>query len=58
MTSDRGVGRLGRVEEFEEHGELAAAVAVLDQSMGMAGEQIDAPAMLVATILLAPLEAA
>src|SRR5271163_2851753 len=39
---DRGVSRVGGVEEFEKFNEFAAAVAFLDQGMDMTGEQIDA----------------
>ena len=39
---DRGVGRIGRVEELEELDELAAAVAILDQGVNLAGQQVDA----------------
>ena len=38
---DRGVGRVGGVEEFEKFNEFAAAVAFLDQGMDMTGEQIE-----------------
>ena len=38
---DRGVGRIGGVEQLEEFDELAAAVAVLDQGMNLAGDEID-----------------
>ena len=39
---DRCVGRIGGVEELEEFNEFAAAVAVLDEGVDLAGEQIDA----------------
>ena len=39
---DRRVGRIGGVEELEEFNEFAAAVAVLDDSVDLPGEQIDA----------------
>src|SRR5208337_654229 len=39
---NRRVGRIGGVEELEEFNEFAAAVAVLDESVDLAGEQIDA----------------
>jgi hypothetical protein len=39
---DRRVGRIGGIEEFEELDELAAAMAILDQGVNLAGEQIDA----------------
>src|SRR5271165_5125268 len=39
---DRRVGRIGGVEELEEFNEFAAAVAVLDEGVDLAGEQIDA----------------
>jgi hypothetical protein len=38
---DRGVSGIGGVEEREELDEFAAAVAFLDQSMDVTGEQID-----------------
>src|SRR5437773_4692379 len=38
---DRGVGRIGGVEQFEEFDELTAAMAILDQGMNLAGEEID-----------------
>ncbi len=34
---DRCVGRIGGVEELEEFNEFAAAVAVLDESVDLAG---------------------
>ena len=39
---DRRVSRIGGVEKLEEFNEFAAAVAVLDEGVGLAGEQIDA----------------
>src|SRR5208337_3610364 len=39
---DRCVGRVGGIEELEELNEFAAAVAVLDEGVDLAGEQIDA----------------
>ena len=39
---DRGRGRIGGVEQFEEFDELAASVAILDQSMDLAGDEVDA----------------
>src|SRR5208337_693135 len=39
---DCRMGRIGDVEELEEFNEFAAAVAVLDESVDLAGEQIDA----------------
>ena len=39
---DRRMGRIGGVEKLEKFNEFAAAVAVLDESMDLAGEQIDA----------------
>ena len=38
---DRHVGRVSGIEKLEEFDELAAAVAVFDQSVDLAGEQID-----------------
>ena len=38
---DRGAGRIGVIEQLEELDKLSAAVAVSDQGMGLAGEQID-----------------
>src|SRR5258707_15571 len=38
---DRGVGRIGGVEEFQELDELAAAMAVPDQGMDFTGEEIN-----------------
>src|SRR5215469_9821679 len=39
---DRRVGRVSRVEHLEKLDELAAAVAIPDQSMDVPGQQIDA----------------
>src|SRR5258706_2512292 len=39
---DRGVGRIGGVEKLEEIDEFAAPVAILDQGMDLAGDEIDA----------------
>ena len=39
---DRGVGRIGRIEQLEELDELAAAMAIPDQGVNLAGQQIDA----------------
>ena len=39
---NRGVRRVGRVEELQELDEFAAAVALFDQGMDVTGEQIDA----------------
>ena len=39
---DRRLGRIGRIEKLEEFDEFAAAVAILDQSVNRAGEQVDA----------------
>src|ERR1700720_3592584 len=39
---DRSMGRIGGIDELEEFDEFAAAVAVLDESVNLAGEQIDA----------------
>src|SRR5271165_324 len=36
------MARIGGVEELEEFNELAAAVAILDERVDLAGEQIDA----------------
>ena len=38
---DRRVGRVSGIEKLEEFDELAAAVAVFDQGVDLAGEQID-----------------
>ena len=39
---DRGVGRIRFVEKLEERHELAAAMAVLDHGMNLAGHKVDA----------------
>ena len=39
---DRCVGRIGGVEKLEEFDEFAAAVAIPDQGMDLAGEKVDA----------------
>ncbi len=39
---DRRAGRIGGVEQLEEFDEFAAAMAVLDQGMDRAGDEIDA----------------
>src|SRR6516162_10187972 len=39
---DRRMGRIGGINEFEEFDEFAAAMAVRDQGVNLAGEQIDA----------------
>src|SRR5216684_5937582 len=39
---DRRMGRIGGIDELEEFDEFAAAVAVLDEGVNFAGEQIDA----------------
>ena len=39
---DRCVGRIGCVEKLEEFDEFAAAMAILDQRMYLAGDEIDA----------------
>jgi len=39
---DRRMGRIGGVEDFEELDEFAAAVAVPDEGVNLAGEQINA----------------
>jgi hypothetical protein len=39
---DRGVGRIGFVETLEERDELAAAMAILDHSVNLAGDKVDA----------------
>jgi hypothetical protein len=39
---DRGVGWIGGVEKLEEFDEFAAAAAILDQGMDLAGDEIDA----------------
>src|SRR5215469_18479642 len=38
---DGRMGRIGGIDELEEFDEFAAAMAVLDQSVNLAGEQID-----------------
>ena len=38
---DRGAGRIGGIEKLEEFDELAAAVAISDESVDLAGEQIN-----------------
>ena len=38
---DRGVGRIGRDEQIEEFDECAAAVAILDQRVDLAGDEVD-----------------
>ena len=38
---DRGAGRIGGIEKLEEFDELAAAVAIPDERVDLAGEQID-----------------
>ena len=40
---DRGAGRIGGIEKLEELDELSAAVAVSNQGMDLAGEQIESP---------------
>ena len=37
---DRRMGRIGSIDELEEFDEFAAAMAVLDQGVNLAGEQI------------------
>src|ERR1700736_754342 len=39
---DRGAGRIGSIKKLEEFDELPAAVAISDEGMDLAGEQIDA----------------
>ena len=39
---DRGMGRIGGVEKLEKFDEFAAAVAVLDEGVNLAGQQVDA----------------
>ena len=39
---DRRMRWIGRVEKLEELDELAAAVAILDQSVNLPGQQIEA----------------
>jgi len=38
---DRGLRRIGAIQQLEELDELAAAMSVLDQGMHLAGEQVD-----------------
>ncbi len=38
---DRCIGRVGRVEQGEELDEFTAAVTILDQSMDLAGDQVE-----------------
>ena len=38
---DRGLGRIGGIDQLEEFDELAAAVALPDERVNLAGEQID-----------------
>src|SRR5271156_2537534 len=38
---DRGAGRIGDIEKFEEFDELAAAVAISDKSVDLSGQQIN-----------------
>ena len=38
---DRGAGRIGGIEKFEEFDELAAAVTVSDESVDLSSEQIN-----------------
>ena len=38
---DRGAGRIGGIEKLKEFDELSAAMAVPDQGMDLAGEQIN-----------------
>src|SRR6478609_7654346 len=38
---DRGAGRIGGIEKLEEFDELAAAVAISDERVDLAGEQIN-----------------
>src|SRR6516162_5561977 len=38
---DRRMGRIGSIDELEEFDEFATAMAVLDQGVNLAGEQID-----------------
>src|SRR6266508_874376 len=39
---DRRMGWVGVIEEFEELDKLTAAVAILDQGVNLAGQQVDA----------------
>ena len=38
---DRGIGRVRGIKELEKLDELATAIAILDQGMNLAGEQIN-----------------
>jgi len=38
---DRGMSRISGIEELEEFDEFATAMAVLDQGMDLAGQQVD-----------------
>src|SRR6516165_3429110 len=38
---DCGAGRIGGIEQLEEFNEFAAAMAVLDQGMDLAGDEVD-----------------
>ena len=38
---DRSAGRIGGIEKLEEFDELAAAVAISDERVDLAGEQIN-----------------
>lgn len=38
---DRGAGRIGHIEEFHEFDKLAAAVAVLDERVDLACQQVN-----------------
>ena len=38
---DRGVGRIGGIEQLEKFNEFAAAVAFLDEGVNVTGEPID-----------------
>jgi hypothetical protein len=40
FSFDRGVRRISRIKQIKEFDEFAAAVAVLDQGMDLAGEQL------------------
>jgi hypothetical protein len=39
---DRRVGRIGGVEQLEEFDEFATAMAILDQGVDLAGDEVDA----------------
>ena len=39
---DRGMARIGGIDKLQEFDELAAAMAVPDQGVNLAGQQIDA----------------